>query len=161
MKKSLTKNREMTIEELFSLFLYLPYSDEVKFKVMEDGSILFKGVTWLVTLDHKTGDFRFTGELTRYYDIDTILSIRDCFGDIYSIYNFNYGRIPVGTWMTVGDGVISDLYDKMDRDEKKKIIEERRKVGCERQKAYYWAHKDEILRSKKEKYDRMKKERED
>lgn len=145
MKKSITKNKKMTIEELFRLFIYRPYCDVIHIMVTEDERIHIKGDTWIVTLDHSTGDFSFSGELHRYYEIDTITSIRDCFGDIYSVFNFNYSSIPRNTWITINDEDFIHMYD-----------EEVKKMRMERKKKYYIEHKEDIKKYQKEYYKRRK-----
>ena len=117
--------------------------------VDEDERIHIKGDTWCVILNHKTGDFSFKGELHKYYDIDMIESIRDCFGDIYSVFNFKYDEVERDTWITIEDEV--DTNSKTDyqiqfedEDKKKRMLQ--------RKKEYYWAHKEEINKRQREYY---------
>ena len=151
MKKSITENKNMTFTDLIKLYIYRPYGDVLKFMIDKDERIHIKGDTWCVILNHKTGDFSFKGELNRYYDIDMIESIRDCFGDIYSVFNLKYDSIPRDTWITIED-VIEDtsgkktLYDIQFEDEDKK------KRMLQRKKEYYWAHKEEINKRQREYY---------
>ena len=154
MKKSITENKNMTFTELIKLYIYRPYNDALKVMVDESERIHIKGDTWIVILDHNTGDFYFSGELHKYYDIDMIESIRDCFGDIYSVFNFKYDSIPRDTWIAIED-VIEDTNSKTnyqisfeDEDKKKKMLQ--------RKKEYYWAHKEEINKRQKEYYKKRK-----
>ena len=155
MKKSITENKNMTFIDLIKLYIYRPYNDVLKIMVDKDERIHIKGDTWIVILDHNTGDFYFSGELHKYYDIDMIESIRDCFGDIYSVFNLKYDSIPRDTWITIED-VIEDtsgkktLYDIQFEDEDKK------KRMLQRKKEYYWAHKEEINKRQKEYYKKRK-----
>ena len=141
MKRSLTDNRDMTFDELIRLFVYRPYGDELKYMVDNDERIHIKGDTWLCILDHKTGDFSFSGELHKYYEVDTIESIRDCFGDIYSIFNLKYDEVKRDTWMTIGEGVpdiTSSGYHKQYADDEKK------RIMLQKKRDYYWAHREQI-----------------
>lgn len=154
MKKSITENKDMTFTDLIKLYIYRPYNDVLKIMVDADERIHIKGDTWCVILNHKTGDFSFKGELSRYYDIDMIESIRDYFGDIYSVFNFKYDSIPRDTWITIED-VIEDTNSKTnyqtqfeDEDKKKRMLH--------RKKEYYWAHKEEINKRQKEYYKKRK-----
>ena len=154
MKKSITENKNMTFNELIKLYLYRPYNDVLKMMVDESERIHIKGNTWMVILDHNTGDFSFKGELNRYYDIDMIESIRDCFGDIYSVFNLKYDEVEKDTWMTIED-VIEDTNSKTNyqinfEDEEKK------KRMLQRKKEYYYAHKEEINKRQKEYYKKRK-----
>ena len=155
MKKSITEKKNMTFTDLIKLYIYRPYNDVLKIMVDKDERVHIKGDTWIVILDHNTGDFSFKGELNRYYDIDMIESIRDCFGDIYSVFNLKYDSIPRDTWITIED-VIEDtsgkktLYDIQFEDEDKK------KRMLQRKKEYYWAHKEEINKRQKEYYKKRK-----
>lgn len=153
MKKSITENKNMTIIDLIKLYVYRPYNDVLKIMVDEDERIHIKGDTWIVILNHKTGDFSFKGELNRYYDIDMIESIRDCFGDIYSVFNFKYNEVERDTWITIEDEV--DTNSKTDyqiqfedEDKKKRMLQ--------RKKDFYWAHREEINKRKREKYKKRK-----
>ena len=151
MKKSITENKKYTVEQLIKLFIYRPYCDEIQFMVAEDERIHIKGDTWIVILDHNTGEFYFEGKINRYYEIDTITSIRDCFGDIYSVFNFKYGSIPRDTWISIKDevetaGKTSYQIQFEDEEKKRKMLEYKRD--------YYWAHKEEINKRQKEYYKR-------
>ena len=153
MKKSITENKDMTFTELIKLYVYRPYNDVLKIMVDEEERIHIKGNTWIVILDHNTGDFHFEGTINRYYDIDMIESIRDYFGDIYSVFNLKYDSIPRDTWITIEDEV--DTNSKTDyqiqfedEDKKKRMLQ--------RKKEYYWMHKEEINKRKREYYKKRK-----
>lgn len=150
MKKSITENKNMTFTDLIKLYVYRPYGDVLKVMVDKDERIHIKGDTWMVILDHNTGDFYFSGELHKYYDIDMIESIRDYFGDIYSVFNLKYDEVERDTWMTIED-VIEDTNSKTNyqisfEDEEKK------KRMLQRKRDYYWAHKEEINKRQREYY---------
>lgn len=154
MKKSITENKNMTFADIIKLYIYRPYNDALKIMVDKDERIHIKGDTWIVILDHKTGDFHFEGTINRYYDIDMIESIRDCFGDIYSVFNLKYDEVERDTWITIED-VIEDTNSKTnyqmqfeDEDKKKRMLQ--------RKKEYYWAHKEEINKRQKEYYKKRK-----
>ena len=149
MKKSITENKNMTFTDLIKLYIYRPYGDVLKFMIDKDERIHIKGDTWIVILDHNTGDFFFKGELHKYYDIDMIESIRDYFGDIYSVFNLKYDSIPRDTWITIGDEVDTNSktnYQIQFEDEEKK------KMMLQRKREYYWAHKEEINKRQREYY---------
>ena len=155
MKKSITENKNMTFTELIKLYIYRPYNDVLKMMVDKSERVHIKGETWCVILNHKTGDFHFEGTINRYYDIDMIESIRDCFGDIYSVFNLKYDEVERDTWITIGDEEDTSgkktLYDIQFEDEDKK------KRMLQRKKEYYWAHKEEINKRQRE-YDKKRKE---
>ena len=149
MKKSITENKNMTFTDLIKLYIYRPYNDVLKIMVDKSERIHIKGDTWIVILDHNTGDFSFKGELHKYYDIDMIESIRDCFGDIYSVFNLKYDEVERDTWITIGDEVDTNSktnYQIQFEDEEKK------KMMLQRKKEYYWAHKEEINKRQREYY---------
>ena len=154
MKKSITENKNMTFTDLIKLYIYRPYNDVLKMMVDKSERVHIKGDTWCVILDHNTGDFHFEGTINRYYDIDMIESIRDYFGDIYSVFNLKYDSIPRDTWITIGDEEDTSgkktLYDIQFEDEDKK------KRMLQRKKEYYWAHKEEINKRQKEYYKKRK-----
>lgn len=153
MKKSITENKNMTFTDLIKLYIYRPYGDALQLMVDNDERIHIKGDTWIVILDHNTGDFYFSGELHKYYDIDMIESIRDYFGDIYSVFNLKYDEVERDTWMTIGDEVDTNSktnYQIQFEDEEKK------KMMLQRKKEYYWAHKEEINKRQKEYYKKRK-----
>ena len=153
MKKSITENKNMTFTELIKLYIYRPYNDVLKVMVDDDERIHIKGETWCVILNHKTGDFHFEGTISRYYDIDMIESIRDYFGDIYSVFNLKYDEVERDTWITIEDEVDTNSktnYQIQFEDEEKK------KMMLQRKKEYYWAHKEEINKRQKEYYKKRK-----
>ena len=155
MKKSITENKNMTFTDLIKLYIYRPYGDVLKFMIDKDERIHIKGDTWCVILNHKTGDFHFEGTINRYYDIDMIESIRDCFGDIYSVFNLKYDSIPRDTWITIED-VIEDTSGKKTLYDIKFEDEEKKKMMLQRKKEYYWAHKEQINKRQKEYYKKRK-----
>ena len=153
MKKSITENKNMTFTDLIKLYIYRPYGDALQLMLDKDERIHIKGDTWCVILNHKTGDFHFEGTISRYYDIDMIESIRDCFGDIYSVFNLKYDEVERDTWITIGDEVDTNSKTNYqiqfeDEDKKKKMLQ--------RKKEYYWAHKEEINKRQKEYYKKRK-----
>ena len=154
MKKSITENKNMTFTDLIKLYIYRPYNDVLKMMVDKDERIHIKGDTWIVILDHNTGDFHFSGELHKYYDIDMIESIRDYFGDIYSVFNLKYDEVERDTWITIEDEEDTSgkktLYDIQFEDEDKK------KRMLQRKREYYWEHKEEINKRQKEYYKKRK-----
>ena len=153
MKKSITENKNMTFTDLIKLYVYRPYNDVLKIMVDKSERIHIKGDTWIVILDHNTGDFSFKGELHKYYDIDMIENIRDCFGDIYSVFNLKYDEVERDTWITIEDEVDTNSktnYQIQFEDEEKK------KMMLQRKKEYYWAHKEEINKRQKEYYKKRK-----
>ena len=154
MKKSITENKNMTFTDLIKLYIYRPYNDVLKMMVDKSERVHIKGDTWIVILDHNTGDFHFEGTINRYYDIDMIESIRDCFGDIYSVFNLKYDEVERDTWITIGDEEDTSgkktLYDIQFEDEDKK------KRMLQRKKEYYWAHKEQINKRQKEYYKKRK-----
>ena len=155
MKRTITENKNMTFTELIKLYIYRPYNDVLEYMVDDDERIHIKGDTWCVILNHKTGDFSFKGELHRYYDIDMIESIRDCFGDIYSVFNLKYDEVERDTWITIGD-VIEDASDKKTSYDIQFEDEDKKKRMLQRKKEYYWAHKEEINKRQKEYYKKRK-----
>ena len=153
MKKSITENKNMTFTDLIKLYIYRPYNDVLKMMVDKSERVHIKGDTWCVILNHKTGDFHFEGTINRYYDIDMIESIRDCFGDIYSVFNLKYDEVERDTWITIEDEEDTNSktnYQIQFEDEEKK------KMMLQRKKEYYWAHKEEINKRQKEYYKKRK-----
>ena len=155
MKKSITENKNMTFTDIIKLYINRPYNDVLKIMVDESERIHIKGDTWIVILDHNTGDFFFKGELNRYYDIDMIESIRDCFGDIYSVFNLKYDEVERDTWITIED-VIEDTSGKKTLYDIKFEDEEKKKRMLQRKKEYYWAHKEQINKRQREYYKKRK-----
>lgn len=125
MKKSLTDNKKMTVEEVIRILVYRPYGDALSVMVDEEERVHIKGDTWIVILDHNTGDFYFSGELNRYYDIDMIESIRDCFGEMYSIFNVMYSSIEKDTWYLVDCSFpeLDELRVEYDQERKERMIQ--------------------------------------
>ena len=157
MKRSLTENRSLSFDQLMRLYLYPVYEDIVEYLVDDDERIHFKGDTWVVILDHNTGGFYFSGEIHKYYSIDTIQAIRDAYGDIYSIFNMKYDEVPRNTWIKIEYEVEEEEkvegrtpYERQYSDEEKKREMLRRK------KEYYLAHKEEIIKRQKEYYKKRK-----
>lgn len=157
MKKSITENRSLSFDQLMRLYLYPVYEDIVEYLVDDDERIHFKGDTWVVILDHNTGGFYFSGEIYKYYSIDTIQAIRDAYGDIYSIFNMKYDEVPRNTWIKIEYEVEEEekvegrtSYERQYSDEEKKREMLRRK------KEYYLAHKEEIIKRQKEYYKKRK-----
>ena len=151
MKKSITENKNMTFTDLIKLYIYRPYGDVLKFMIDKSERIHIKGDTWIVILDHNTGDFYFSGELHKYYDIDMIESIRDYFGDIYSVFNLKYDEVERDTWITIED-VIEDTSGKKTSYAIQFEDEEKKKLMLQKKKEYYWAHKEEINKRQREYY---------
>ena len=154
MKKSITENKNMTFTDLIKLYIYRPYNDVLKMMVDKSERVHIKGDTWCVILNHKTGDFHFEGTINRYYDIDMIESIRDCFGDIYSVFNLKYDEVERDTWITIEDeedtsGKKTSYAIQFEDEEKKKLM-------LQKKKEYYWAHKEEINKRQKEYYKKRK-----
>ena len=149
MNKSITENKSMTFDDIIKLYIYRPYYDVLEYMVDNDERIHIKGATWCVILNHKTGEFSFKGELSRYYDIDMIESIRDYCGNIYSVFNLKYDSIPRDTWITIKDEV--DINSKTNYQIKFED-EEKKKLMLQKKKEYYWAHKEEINKRQREYY---------
>ena len=145
----------MTFTDLIKLYIYRPYNDVLEYMVDTDERIHIKGDTWCVILNHKTGDFSFKGELHRYYDIDMIESIRDYFGDIYSVFNLKYDEVERDTWITIED-VIEDTYGKKTSYDIQFEDEDKKKRMLQRKREYYWAHKEEINKRQREYYKKRK-----
>ena len=148
MKKSITEKKNMTFTDLIKLYIYRPYNDVLKMMVDKDERIHIKGETWCVILNHKTGDFSLTGELHKYYEIDIISSIRDCFGQLYSFFNVMYDSIPTGEWIVVP---YKDTEKKIQEDARNETEKERREYRNKYQVEYYQKKKGKL---KKEYLDR-------
>lgn len=134
----------LTLEDAMRLFVYRPYDYDIEFMVDDEERIYVRCDHWSVTLDHRTGDFSFTGELHKYYEMDTIESIRDCFGDIYSIFNLRYDTQVRNVWFTVT--ATTDIYRSEEKEEY--LLYQRNK--------YYREHKEHILLRMKERYRKKK-----
>lgn len=141
----------MTVEEIVSLMVYRPYGETLMVMVDDQERIHIKGDTWMCILDHNTGDFSFSGELHKYYDVDTIVSIRDCFGDLYSVFNVRWDRIERNTWIEVE----KEELDPPRQYRKSSVSSEGERVSSERvlkyKRDYYWAHREEIRRRRNKK----------
>ena len=138
----------MKVEDIINLLLYNPYKEDFAVMVDENERLHIKGNTWLVVLDHKTGDFTFKGEIKRYYEIDIISSIRDCFGQLYSFFNVMYDSIPVGEWIVVP---YKNIDKKIQEDARKETEKERIEYRHRYLLQYYQKKKEKL---KKESLDR-------
>ena len=138
----------MKVEDIINLLLYNPYKEDFAVMVDEDEKLYIKGNTWLVVLDHKTGDFTLTGELHKYYEIDIISSIRDCFGQLYSFFNVMYDSLPVGEWIVVP---YKNIDKKIQEDARKETEKERIEYRHRYLLQYYQKKKEKL---KKESLDR-------
>ena len=157
MKRSLTENRSLSFDQLMMLYLYPVYEDILEYMVDDDERIHFKGDTWVVVLDHNTGGFYFSGELHKYYSIDTIQAIRDAYGDIYSVFNLKYDEVPRNTWIKIEYEVEEEeKVDGRTSYERQYSDEEKKREMLRRKKEYYWAHKEEINKRQKEYYKKRK-----
>ena len=138
----------MKVEDIINLLLYNPYKEDFAVMVDENERLHIKGNTWLVVLDHKTGDFSLTGELHKYYEIDIISSIRDCFGQLYSFFNVMYDSLPVGEWIVVP---YKNIDKKIQEDARKETEKERIEYRHRYLLQYYQKKKEKL---KKETLDR-------
>ena len=138
----------MKVEDIINLLLYNPYKEDFAVMVDENERLHIKGNTWLVVLDHKTGDFSFKGEIKRYYEIDIISSIRDCFGQLYSFFNVMYDSIPTGEWIVVP---YKNIDKKIQEDARKETEKERIEYRHRYLLQYYQKKKEKL---KKETLDR-------
>ena len=136
------------IEDVINLLLYNPYKEDFAVMVDEDERLHIKGNTWMVVLNHNTGDFSFKGELHKYYEIDIISSIRDCFGQLYSFFNVMYDSLPVGEWIIVP---YKDTEKKIKEDARKETEKERIEYRHRYLLQYYQKKKEKL---KKESLDR-------
>ena len=147
--KDIKREKDMTVEEVINLLLYNPYKEDFSVMVDEDERLHIKGDTWCVILDHNTGDFSLTGELHKYYEIDIISSIRDCFGQLYSFFNVMFDSIPVGEWIVVP---YKDIEEKISEDAKKETEKERIEYRQKWQLQYYYRKKEELKKKYMDKY---------
>ena len=138
----------MKVEDIINLLLYNPYKEDFAVMLDENERLHIKGNTWLVVLDHKTGDFTFKGEIKRYYEIDIISSIRDCFGQLYSFFNVMYDSIPTGEWIVVP---YKNIDKKIQEDARKETEKERIEYRHRYLLNYYQKKKEKL---KKESLDR-------
>lgn len=139
----------MKVEDVINLLLYNPYKEDFGVMVDEDGRLYIKGATWLVVLDHKTGDFTLTGELHKYYEIDIISSIRDCFGQLYSFFNVEYDSIPTGEWIVVP---YKNIEKKIQEDARKETEKERIEYRQKYLLDYYQKKKEKLKKERLDKY---------
>ena len=144
-----SKINSLTVEEVINLLLYNPYKEDFSVMVDKDERIHIKGNTWCVILNHKTGDFTLTGELHKYYEIDIISSIRDCFGQLYSFFNVMFDSIPVGEWIVVP---YKSIDEKIQEDAKKETEKERIEYRQKWQLQYYYRKKEELKKKYMDKY---------
>ena len=147
--KDIKREKDMTVEEVINLLLYNPYKEDFSVMVDEDERLHIKGNTWCVILNHKTGDFSLTGELHKYYEIDIISSIRDCFGQLYSFFNVMFDSIPTGEWIVVP---YKDIEEKIAEDAKKETEKERIEYRQKWQLQYYYRKKEELKKKYMDKY---------
>ena len=138
----------MKVEDVINLLLYNPYKEDFAVMVDENERLHIKGNTWLVVLNHKTGDFTFKGEIKKYYEIDIISSIRDCFGQLYSFFNVMYDSLPVGEWIVVP---YKPIEKKIQEDARKETEKERIEYRHRYLLQYYQKKKEKL---KKESLDR-------
>ena len=143
------RQKDMTVEEVINLLLYNPYKEDFSVMVDEDERLYIKGNTWCVILNHKTGDFSLTGELHKYYEIDIISSIRDCFGQLYSFFNVMYDSIPTGEWIVVP---YKSIDEKIQEDARKETEKERIEYRKRWQLQYYYRKKEELKKNYIDKY---------
>lgn len=146
--KNNIRQNSLTVEDVINLLVYNPYKEDFWVMVDADERIHIKGDTWLVILDHNTGDFSFKGELHKYYEIDIIKSIRDCFGQLYSFFNVMYDSIPTGEWILVP---YKSIDEKIAEDAKKETEKERIEYRKKYQLQCYYKKKEKL---KKERLDR-------
>lgn len=144
-----SKINSLTVEDVINLLLYNPYKEDFSVMVDEDERLHIKGNTWCVILDHKTGDFTLTGELHKYYEIDIISSIRDCFGQLYSFFNVMFDSIPTGEWIVVP---YKSIDEKIQEDAKKETEKERIEYRQKWQLQYYYRKKEELKKKYMDKY---------
>ena len=139
----------LKVEDIINLLLYNPYKEDFAVMVDEDERLHIKGNTWLVTLNHKTGDFHFEGTINRYYEIDIISSIRDCFGQLYSFFNVMYDSLPVGEWIVVP---YKDTEKKIKEDARKETEKERIEYRNRYLLQYYQKKKEKLKKEYLDKY---------
>ena len=147
--KNNIRQNNLTVEDVINILLYNPYKEDFWVMVDADERIHIKGDTWLVILDHNTGDFSFKGELHKYYEIDIIKSIRDSFGQLYSFFNVMYDSIPTGEWILVP---YKSIDEKIQEDARKETEEERIKYKQKWQLQYYYRKKEELKKKHMDKY---------
>ena len=139
----------MKVEDVINLLLYNPYKEDFSVMLDEDERLHIKGNTWCVILNHKTGDFSFKGELHKYYEIDIISSIRDCFGQLYSFFNVMYDSIPTGEWIVVS---YKPIDKKIKEDARKETEKERIEYRHKYLLQYYQKKKEKLKKEYLDKY---------
>ena len=144
-----SKRNSLTVEDVVNLLVYNPYKEDFWVMVDKDERLHIKGDTWLVILDHNTGDFSFSGELHKYYEIDIIKSIRDSFGQLYSFFNVMFDSLPVGEWILVP---YKSIDEKIQEDAKKETEKERIEYKQKWQLRYYYRKKEELKKNYIDKY---------
>ena len=147
--KDIKRQKDMTVEDVINLLLYNPYKEDFSVMVDEDERLHIKGNTWLVVLDHKTGDFSFKGELHKYYEIDIISSIRDSFGQLYSFFNVTYDSLVPGEWIVVP---YKEIEKKIQEDARNETEKERREYKKKYQLQCYYRKKEELKKKYMDKY---------
>ena len=144
-----SKRNSLTVEDVINLLVYNPYKEDFSVMVDADERLHIKGDTWLVILDHNTGDFSFKGELHKYYEIDIIKSIRDSFGQLYSFFNVMFDTLPKNEWIVVP---YKGIEDKIAEDAKKETEKERIEYRQKWQLQYYYRKKEELKKKYMDKY---------
>ena len=144
-----SKRNSLTVEDVINILLYNPYKEDFWVMVDKDERIHIKGDTWLVILDHNTGDFSFKGELHKYFEVDVIKSIRDSFGQLYSFFNVMYDSIPTGEWILVP---YKSIDEKIQEDARKETEKERIEYRQKWQLQYYYRKKEELKKKHMDKY---------
>ena len=139
----------LKIEDIINLLLYNPYKEDFAVMLDEDERLHIKGNTWCVILNHKTGDFHFEGTINRYYEIDIISSIRDCFGQLYSFFNVMYDSIPTGEWIVVP---YKNIEKKIQEDARKETEKERIEYRNRYLLQYYQKKKEKLKKGYLDKY---------
>lgn len=147
--KNNIKKNNFTVEEVINLLLYNPYKEDFSVMVDEEERIHIKGDTWCVILDHNSGDFSFKGELHKYYQIDIISSIRDCFGQIYSFFNVMFDSLPKNEWMLIP---YKSIDKKIQEEAKEETEKERKEYRLKYQMSYYRKKKEERKKEFLDKY---------
>ena len=147
--KDIKRENGLTVEDVINILLYNPYKEDFSVMVDEDERLHIKSNTWCVILNHKTGDFSFKGELKKYYEIDIISSIRDCFGELYSFFNVMYDSLPVGEWIVVP---YKPIEKKIQEDAKNETEKERIEYRKKWQLSYYQKKKGKLKKDFLDKY---------
>lgn len=143
------RQKDLTVEDVINLLLYNPYKEDFSVMVDEDERIHIKSNTWIVILDHNTGDFSFSGELKKYYEIDIISSIRDCFGQLYSFFNVMFDSLPKNEWIVIH---YKSIDKKAAEEAKEETEKERKEYRLKYQMSYYRRKKEERKKEFLDKY---------